>query len=261
MRKRTQKAVDDISPQVQSEMVRPYKAESYGMHEYYQVPPPGIDWEPPVFDPIPLPTLQVAIPVFSVLSGSYSSAQTVYIVCLTAGATIYYTLDGTEPTQNKTKYVSGLIISVNTTLKAKAFKDGMDASNIATGVYTISAWTAYFNNTKWQIWSLGGYGAWSGSVWVGEFDAFDLGYYLHIEVIGSWSVGYRPTKIRPTFSVAGLNKAPGFVVVDSGWGTLAGSIPCLSGQELSFSFGVNDIYYIQCTHTAPFNVTNIEFQV
>ena len=141
MRKRTQKAVNDLSPQVQSELVRPYKQPSYQAHEYYQVPPPGIEpWQPPVFDPIPLPSFRVQTPIFSVASGSYSSAQTIQIVCLTAGATIYYTLDNTEPTVHKTKYVTPLILSADTTLKARAFKDGMDASVIATGVYDISSY-------------------------------------------------------------------------------------------------------------------------
>jgi len=142
MRKRTQKAVDDISPQVQSELIRPYKQPSYEVHEYYQVPQPGIEpWEPPVFDPIPLPTFRVATPIFSVASGTYTSAQIVQIVCLTTGATIYYTTDKTEPHQNSTKYVIPLVLSVDTTLKAKAFKDGMDASNTATGLYIVSGFS------------------------------------------------------------------------------------------------------------------------
>ena len=43
-----------------------------------------------------LPT--VATPTFSPNSGVYSEAQNVTISCTTAGATIHYTLDGTNPT-------------------------------------------------------------------------------------------------------------------------------------------------------------------
>ena len=140
MRKRTQKVVNDMSPQVQSELVRPYKAaiKSYAEHEYYQVPQPGIEpWPGPTFPPIPLPSFRVQTPIFSVAAGTYSSAQTVQIVCLTPGATIYYTLDNTEPHQNSVKYVTSLVLSADTTLKAKAFKSGWDPSNTATAIYVL----------------------------------------------------------------------------------------------------------------------------
>ena len=74
----------------------------------------------------------------SVESGSYATPQYVALSCATEGATIYYTTDGTEPTQASEKYDGQPIkISGDTTLKMCAFKDGMKASEVATYTYSI----------------------------------------------------------------------------------------------------------------------------
>lgn len=78
----------------------------------------------------------VAIPKFSPSGGTYSEPQTVSLSCGTDGATIYYTTDGSEPTEASTKYTAAIAISEATTLKAIAIKDGV-ASDIATVTYTI----------------------------------------------------------------------------------------------------------------------------
>ena len=62
----------------------------------------------------------VATPTFSPAAGRYETAQTVSITCETTGATIYYTLDGTNPTTSSTPYTSALTISETTTVKALA---------------------------------------------------------------------------------------------------------------------------------------------
>ena len=84
------------------------------------------------------PTLQtVATPTFSPAEGTYNEAQTVTIACETDGATIYYSLDGTDPTPNSTVYSDAITISETTTVKAIATKQGMNDSEIATATYTI----------------------------------------------------------------------------------------------------------------------------
>ena len=80
----------------------------------------------------------VATPIFSVLEGEYTEAQSVEISCATEGATIYYTTDGTDPTNESTRYTGAVTISSTTTLKAIAIKDGMNNSEVATALYTIS---------------------------------------------------------------------------------------------------------------------------
>jgi alpha-tubulin suppressor-like RCC1 family protein len=80
-------------------------------------------------------------PVFSPAPGSYSAAQTVTITSATPGATIRYTLDGTDPTTGSATYSSPLSIGVTTTLKARAWKSGLGDSNVAAGVYTLGVVT------------------------------------------------------------------------------------------------------------------------
>ena len=78
----------------------------------------------------------VSTPTFSPAGGSYTEAQQVSISCATEGSTIYYSLDGTEPTESSSQYNVPLTISQTTTLKAKAFKSGYIASPVATATYT-----------------------------------------------------------------------------------------------------------------------------
>ena len=78
----------------------------------------------------------VATPTFTPEEGTYYEPQSVSISCATDGATICYTTDGTEPTENSSQYSVPLTISETTTLKAKAFKSGYTASAVATATYT-----------------------------------------------------------------------------------------------------------------------------
>lgn len=80
---------------------------------------------------------KVATPELSLSTGTYTGTQTVTISCTTDGASIYYTLDGTDPTSASTLYEGAISISENKTLKAIAVKSGMDDSEIVTAVYTI----------------------------------------------------------------------------------------------------------------------------
>ncbi len=80
----------------------------------------------------------VAAPVFNPSGGIYFGPQLVSIYCDTEGATIHYTTDGSNPTENSAIYDSPITISNNTWLKAIALKDDYEASAIATTVYTIS---------------------------------------------------------------------------------------------------------------------------
>lgn len=75
----------------------------------------------------------VAKPVFSVEEGEYTEAKEVEITCSTEGATIYYSIDGSEPS---IEYTAPITISTTTTLKAIA-KKGEDKSKVAAATYTI----------------------------------------------------------------------------------------------------------------------------
>lgn len=82
--------------------------------------------------------LTVATPTFTPAEGSYTETQTVTIECATEGATIRYTLDGTDPTETSTEYTSALTIAETTTVKAMAWKEEMNPSNVASATYTIT---------------------------------------------------------------------------------------------------------------------------
>ncbi len=89
------------------------------------------------------PQVTVEAPTFSPAAGTYASAQEVEISCETDGATIYYTLDGTEPTEASTPYNGALNIETTTTVKAIAYKNTAN-SYVATATYHIcSAETPY----------------------------------------------------------------------------------------------------------------------
>ncbi len=77
-------------------------------------------------------------PAFSPASGSFSSSQTVTISDTLAGATIYYTTDGSAPTTSSTQYTSPLTVSTTTTVNAIAVAANHAASTVATASYTIN---------------------------------------------------------------------------------------------------------------------------
>ena len=97
------------------------------------------------------PMQQVATPTFTPAAGEYTEAQNVEIACATEGATIYYTLDGTDPTVNSTAYTTAIAISDSTTVKAFAVKEGMTDSDIATAVYVINIPTPPVQETNYTL--------------------------------------------------------------------------------------------------------------
>lgn len=81
---------------------------------------------------------QVAAPSFSPSSGTYDTGQQIEIECDTPGADIYYTTNGDDPNQSSTLYGQSITINKTTILKARAYKSGWTASEIAVGTYTIN---------------------------------------------------------------------------------------------------------------------------
>jgi hypothetical protein len=77
-----------------------------------------------------------ATPVIIPGSGTFASAQSVVITDGTAGAAMYYTLDGSQPTASSTKYGGAFSVGVTTTVKAIAVANG-STSGTATSNITI----------------------------------------------------------------------------------------------------------------------------
>jgi hypothetical protein len=76
-------------------------------------------------------------PDFSLPAGTYTGAQTMKMTDLTAGATIYYTTDGSTPTTSSTKVTGSITIASSETVKAIAVAPGYANSPIAVAKYTI----------------------------------------------------------------------------------------------------------------------------
>lgn len=85
-------------------------------------------------------TRYVATPQFSLQAGFYTSSQTVTITCSDANATIYYTTDGSTPTQSSTQYTGPITVSQTTVLRARAFSSDPNLlpSFIETNTYFIN---------------------------------------------------------------------------------------------------------------------------
>ena len=78
----------------------------------------------------------VATPEISPNGGSdLLEAQTVSISCSTSGASIYYTLDGTEPTAASTLYTAPFQVSTDTTVKAIGIKSDLANSAVASATF------------------------------------------------------------------------------------------------------------------------------
>ncbi|MBO0932009.1 chitobiase/beta-hexosaminidase C-terminal domain-containing protein [Fibrella aquatilis] len=84
----------------------------------------------------------IATPTFAPGGGSYSSSQTVTLSTTTAGATLRYTTNGSDPTASSTEYTDPIALPQGattsiTTIKVKGFKVGNLDSPIASATYTI----------------------------------------------------------------------------------------------------------------------------
>jgi hypothetical protein len=80
----------------------------------------------------------VATPTFTPPAGNYSDPINVTIACATAGATVRYTTDGSTPDESSTMYENPIPVATPTTIKAMAWKDGMEPSPVGTAVYSFS---------------------------------------------------------------------------------------------------------------------------
>jgi len=133
-------------------------------------------------------TQTVETPVLTPPGGSYNAPQNVVITCVTNGATIRYTTDGSEPDQSSQEYTNPIIVSQNLTIKAKAFKTGWFDSGTASASYLISF-------TLGQMIPVQG-----GSYFMGNVTG--LGFYAdetpeHLVTVSSFTIGrYEVTQLE-----------------------------------------------------------------
>ena len=79
-------------------------------------------------------TPTVAAPVISGTT-PFAESTSATISCATAGASIYYTVDGSTPTSASAAYTGAIALTDTTTVKAVAVKDGV-SSSVTTKVFT-----------------------------------------------------------------------------------------------------------------------------
>ncbi|MBQ9195142.1 MAG: chitobiase/beta-hexosaminidase C-terminal domain-containing protein, partial [Bacteroidales bacterium] len=84
-------------------------------------------------DALPAPYSMSTEPVVS--TPAFSGGLTLFresiplsMSCRTPSAAIHYTLDGSEPTEESPLYTEPLVLSESAQIRAKAFKEGMQAS-------------------------------------------------------------------------------------------------------------------------------------
>jgi autotransporter-associated beta strand protein len=138
-----------------------------------------------------------AVPIFNPPAGGYVEAQTVSITCLTPGATIYYTTNGSVPTTSSPSGPSGLTVAVpaNTsgfTIQAFAFKNGYTASAVVSAFYQTIAIPTWTNPTGGS-WATAG--NWSNNV-VGnganvtaDFSTLTLSGLGYVTLDAPWTIG------------------------------------------------------------------------
>ena len=80
----------------------------------------------------------VATPAITPEAGEFNNEVEVTITCATDGATIYYTIDGNDPTTTSGIYSAPFTLTADATVKAFAVKADMDDSAIAEAIYTIT---------------------------------------------------------------------------------------------------------------------------
>ena len=89
-------------------------------------------------------TIAATAPVFSPRAGTYTSTQSVTITDSTAGAAIYYTIDGTTPTTSSSLYSGPITVSSTKGFKAIATAPGYSKSAVTSASYTIAVPTPIF---------------------------------------------------------------------------------------------------------------------
>ena len=84
------------------------------------------------------PTPKAAAPVSSVSPGAVTSGTQISLTTETENGAIYYTTDGSVPTENSTRYTEPIEITQDTTIKAVVIANGLKDSDVTSFAYYIA---------------------------------------------------------------------------------------------------------------------------
>ncbi len=141
--------------------------------------------------------LPVAVPVANPAGGTFDTQQSIVLSCSTAGAKIYYTINGAEPTTSSTIYATPISLAATTTIKAIAVKSGMTNSPVITKTYTVSTESVVLsmsNFTKMRTYTRGMFTDVDEKLWYGFdrnkaiADAYEYGL-----MVGDSASTFNPT--------------------------------------------------------------------
>jgi len=99
--------------------------------------------------PPPSSASTLATPTITPNGGSFTDSVSVTLQTATSGASIFYTTNGSTPTQSSTPYTGAFILANSTTVNAIAFKNGSNPSDQASANFTVVASSGQLTLT-WQ---------------------------------------------------------------------------------------------------------------
>jgi len=99
--------------------------------------------------PPPSSASTLATPTITPNGGSFTDSVSVTLQTATSGASIFYTTNGSTPTQSSTPYTGAFILANSTTVNAIAFKSGSNPSAQASANFTVIASSGQLTLT-WQ---------------------------------------------------------------------------------------------------------------
>ena len=99
--------------------------------------------------PPPSSASTLATPTITPNGGSFTDSVSVTLQTATSGASIFYTTNGSTPTQSSTPYTGAFILANSTTVNAIAFKNGSNPSDQASANFTVIAPSGQLTLT-WQ---------------------------------------------------------------------------------------------------------------
>ena len=86
-----------------------------------------------------LATKKVVAPIARPTAGEVISGDHVWLSTTTEGAKVYYTLDGSDPSEASMEFTDAIELTEAKTIKAIAIAEGYENSDIVSFSYTIKA--------------------------------------------------------------------------------------------------------------------------